>query len=401
MELLATILILCLVSCGTATSATRYSLSNDIVDVTKFGAIGDGKTDNSQAFIKAWKAVCLATTNPTLTIPKGKNFQLKPVEFNGPCKSSTITIQVDGNIVGPSSLREWGSRQLDTWLKLSHVNGLVIKGSGQIDGRGEFWWRAANKLPRRPVALTFVDCKNLRLSGLTHINSPGAHISVVGGDGSVLSNLNITAPGSSPNTDGIDLSHSTNVQILGSNIATGDDCICISTNSSFINITNVACGPGHGISIGSLGKDGSTDIVEEVHVKDVSFKPGATSGLRIKTWQGGHGYARKISYDGVTLEGASNPIIIDQFYCDRHPPVCKNETSAVQISDITYTNVHGTSISDDSISLKCSQSIGCTNLVLNDINITSASRGIVTKSTCFNAHGKHGPTIPSVDCLLP
>lgn len=28
---------------------------------------------------------------------------------------------------------------------------------------------------------------------------------------------------------------------------TGDDCIAINTDTSFVNITNINCGPGHGI----------------------------------------------------------------------------------------------------------------------------------------------------------
>ncbi|KAK1403646.1 hypothetical protein POM88_003251 [Heracleum sosnowskyi] len=46
----------------------------------------------------------------------------------------------------------------------------------------------------------------------------------------------------------------------------------------------ISCGPGHGISIGSLGKDNSTCIVTKV-VLDNAFFIGTTNGLRIKTWQ--------------------------------------------------------------------------------------------------------------------
>ncbi|TQD88426.1 hypothetical protein C1H46_026022 [Malus baccata] len=46
-------------------------------------------------------------------------------------------------------------------------------------------------------------------------------------------------------------------------------------------------------------------------------------GARIKTWQGGSGYARNIHFQHIHLREAKNPIIIDQFYCNgRHD--CKN-----------------------------------------------------------------------------
>lgn len=37
-------------------------------------------------------------------------------------------------------------------------------------------------------------------------------------------------------------------------------------------------------SIGSLGANGGTSIVEDVHVRDCTFK-GTKNGARIKTWQ--------------------------------------------------------------------------------------------------------------------
>ncbi|MCI17377.1 putative polygalacturonase, partial [Trifolium medium] len=50
-----------------------------------------------------------------------------------------------------------------------------------------------------------------------------------------------------------------------------DDCIAISAGSSVIKITGITCGPGHGISIGSLGARGESDIVEDVHVKNCTL----------------------------------------------------------------------------------------------------------------------------------
>ena len=57
--------------------------------------------------------------------------------------------------------------------------------------------------------------------GLTHKDSPNAHIRISGCDNSIISNLHINAPKDSPNTDGIDISSSTHVQIRNSVIATG------------------------------------------------------------------------------------------------------------------------------------------------------------------------------------
>lgn len=49
-------------------------------------------------------------------------------------------------------------------------------------------------------------------------------------------------------------------------------------------IHNVNCGPGHGISIGGLGKDGSRACVSNITVRDINMH-NTMNGVRIKTWQ--------------------------------------------------------------------------------------------------------------------
>lgn len=65
---------------------------------------------------------------------------------------------------------------------------------------------------------------------------------------------------------------------------TGDDCVSIQTGCSGVNIQNVDCGPGHGISIGSLGKDNTKACVSNITVSDTKIHDTLT-GVRIKTWQ--------------------------------------------------------------------------------------------------------------------
>lgn len=88
------------------------------------------------------------------------------------------------------------------------------------------------------------------------------------GENITINNITITAPGASPNTDGIHTGNINYVNILNSNIGTGDDCISIGPGTTNINITGVNCGPGHGISIGSIGKYPSDQNVEGVHIQN-------------------------------------------------------------------------------------------------------------------------------------
>ncbi|GAU51583.1 hypothetical protein TSUD_188230 [Trifolium subterraneum] len=114
----------------------------------------------------------------------------------------------------------------------------------------------------------------------------------------------------------------------------GDDCISIVNASSNIKMKRIHCGPGHGISIGSLGKDNSTGVVTKV-ILDTAFIKDTTNGLRIKTWQGGAGYVKGVRFQNVMVENVSNPILIDQFYCDS-PSSCQNQSSALEIMTLFH-----------------------------------------------------------------
>ncbi|XP_027081032.2 probable polygalacturonase At3g15720 [Coffea arabica] len=370
-----------------------------VFNVTGFGAIGDGIHDDTEAFSQAWEAACSnGEGSSSVIVPAGRTFLLSPVNFEGPCYCSNVHFQVLGKIVAPNETDAWKGCVSDSWLHFSDIPGLVLEGSGVIDGRGSPWWKNVS-LGILKNALHIHKCDGLQLRGLHHVNSPKSHISINKCNGVSISGLNILAPENSPNTDGIDVSESTHVLISDSIIQTGDDCVAINGGSSDIQMTNVSCGPGHGISVGSLGANGSYATVEQVNVTKCNFQ-GTQNGIRIKTWPGGSGYARNISFEDITLQDVENPIIIDQFYC-KGEFKCEDKPSpsAVQVSHVTYQGVNGSSSGEKAIQLFCSESKGCTDIKMQQINITSAIPGAKTYAICKNAYGESSSTSPPVPCL--
>ncbi|VVA97764.1 unnamed protein product [Arabis nemorensis] len=369
--------------------------SSKALDVTQYGAIGDGVTDDSQAFLRAWEAVCSGIGDEKLIVPAGMTFMLQPLKFQGSCKSTPIFVQILGNLVA-SSRGKWKGDK-DQWILFADIEGLVVEGNGEINGQGSSWWEHSS----RPTALKFKSCNNLRLSGLTHIDSPMAHIHINGCNGVTISNLRINAPESSPNTDGIDIAASTNVIIQDCVIGTGDDCIAINSGTANIRISGIDCGPGHGISIGSLGKDGETASVENVCVQNCNFR-GTTNGARIKTWPGGSGYARMITFHGITLDNVENPIIIDQHYNGGDSDKTKDDkSSAVEVSKVVYSNFVGTSKSEYGVDFRCSERVPCTEIFMRDVRIETASSGSgqVAQGQCLNVRGVSTLAVPGLECL--
>ncbi|CAK9308956.1 unnamed protein product [Citrullus colocynthis] len=384
-------------------------ISAKTFNVIEYGAIGNGASEDTQAFLDAWKATCKSSdSSPIMAVPSGNSFLLQPFTFDGTnCKSTNISIVIDGELIAPEGPSGWKykGKECRQWILLKHMKGVVIKGYGTINGRGNTWWHHSCKNNRRvcgrkPTGLILENSEKVHIKDLTFRDSPQMHMAIERSKYVYVKNLHIQAPSDSPNTDGIHIQHSRKIFIRTSNIRTGDDCISIGNGSYRINISSIACGPGHGISIGSLGKHGQHETVEFVHVKDVIFR-NTTNGARIKTWQGGSGYARNITFEGIISRGSSNPIMIDQFYCDHEN--CKNQTSAVKISNVLYSKISGTSRSKIAVHLACSDSVPCRNILMKDIELGSIHEDEEqdTSSYCGNVVNgfKDGTLIPNVPCL--
>ncbi|XP_042423644.1 probable polygalacturonase At3g15720 [Zingiber officinale] len=370
-------------------------------DVNNYGAIGDGKTDDSQAFLRAWAAVCKdASATPSVLNIGFKTFLINAVlNFMGPCKPSSITVQITGVLVAPGDLRTWRGNN-ENWLIFSSVNGLTLAGTGIIDGKGQAWWdKCRSGCILGPAQVLMNGCNNLVVKGLKLVNSQRSHLAITNCNDVLLSQLTITSPGDSPNTDGIDVSNSRRIRIEWSTIATGDDCIAINRGTYQINITGIACGPGHGISIGSLGKDkSSSEEVTDVIMRQCNFTR-TTNGARIKTWQGGVGFASRIIFEDINFISTRNPIIIDQTYYDMPYGYYKNVLGAVKVTGVTYQRMHGTSPDPVAVTLTCSPLAPCSGIVMKEVMIRRDDGG-ATSSSCSNAFGSIGKECePKVNCL--
>ncbi|KAK7260879.1 hypothetical protein RIF29_27180 [Crotalaria pallida] len=140
-------------------------------------------------------------------------------------------------------------------------------------------------------------------------------------------------------------------------LSSGDDCIAIKGGTQFLEVSQVICGPGHGISVGSLGENGQTEFAEEIHIWNCTFK-GASYGARIKTW----------------------PL------------------DALKVNDVTFSDIHGTCSKEDAIVLDCAK-IGCNHITLSQINITSIDPAKPASTICKNVQGTAKNVLPYVPCL--
>lgn len=385
------------------------SSSPCIFDVTSFGAVGDGSTDDTAAFRAAWKAAC-AVESAVILAPSDYVFTITSTIFSGPCQPGLV-FQVDGILMTPNGPDCWPkSDSIKQWLVFYRLDDMTFTGKGTIEGNGEKWWDLPCK-PHRgpngstlpgpcdsPAMIRFFMSSNLVVSGLQIQNSPQFHMKFDGCEGVLIEKLSISSPKLSPNTDGIHIENTKTVGIYNSMIANGDDCISIGTGCADVDIDGVTCGPSHGISIGSLGVHNSQACVYNISVRNAIIKE-SDNGLRIKTWQGGTGSVTGISFENIEMENVRNCVIIDQYYCLSKD--CRNETSAVYVTDVTYRNIKGTyDTRSPPIHFACSDTVACTNITMSEVELLPEQGELVDDPFCWNAYGiQETLTIPPITCL--
>lgn len=74
------------------------------------------------------------------------------------------------------------------------------------------------------------------------------------------------------------------------------------------------------------------------------------------------------------------------------------QTSAVKISQIMYRNITGTTNSAKAIKFACSDTVPCSHIVLNNVNLEGKDGQV--EAYCNSAEGfGYGVIHPSADCL--
>ncbi|XP_059639020.1 exopolygalacturonase-like [Cornus florida] len=380
-----------------------------VFDVTKYGAIANGKTDNSKAILKAWKDSCKWHGRSRVLIPLGSYF-LSSLDLIGPC-NGPVEFFIKGVLKAPTKPAQF--LNTNHWINFQYMENLTITGGGTLDGQGASGWPYNNcgkgQCPGLPASLTLNFIKNSEISHINSLNSKNVHLNIFACHGLNISHVGISAPGDSPNTDGIHFGVSTHIRISVMDIATGDDCISLSSGNSNIHISKSFCGPGHGISVGSLGGSDEEERVTGLTVTNCTFRSTLT-GVRIKTWgakpNDAGGVASDFQFDDIVVNNVSNPILIDQQYCP-YPPcsqlfnffffwlVYSQKPSQIQITNVTFSNIQGTSASREAVKLVCSGSKPCQNIVLENIDLKYLGHEGPAISTCSHVNViSHGQVIP-------
>jgi len=230
---------------GAAFSQEEMINSNTlIINVKTAGAVGDGKSLDTQAIQRAIDQ-CSVNGGGIVYFPPG-DYLIGTLVLKS---HVTLYLEATAKILGSTNLTDYQPYKLDLgWeekisedergkkhdfsslhlIYAANAENISIIGKGTIDGQGRsFWDDNWRPLDRPGQMVQFEGCRNILIKGITIQNSPFWALHILGCDRVNIEGVEINNPRQGPNTDGIDINSSSNVFISNCHVQAGDDCICL------------------------------------------------------------------------------------------------------------------------------------------------------------------------------
>jgi len=258
--------------------------AENVYNVLKYGAKGDGKTDDAVAIQKAIDK-CSADGGGRVLFPTGKTFLCGPVKLK-----SNVDIHVDVNATikcNPDEsiyhLSTFGKNEGEgmMWIWADGAENISISGRGTIDGSGIDFMGAElfdsyelkplnGPFDPRPHVLTLMGVKRLSIKDVTIRNGAYWTVHLVGCYDALIDGISLMNNLKIRNGDGIDVDHSQKVRIANCFIESGDDCICLKNRREYekygpckdIVVTNcVMSSRSCAIKIGSENMDSIANVL--------------------------------------------------------------------------------------------------------------------------------------------
>lgn len=343
-------------------------------DVTKFGAVADGKTTNTTAFRVAI-AACAQAGGGRVVVPAGK-FYTGPIHLRSGvnlhlAEGAELIFSDQYEDYLPVVLVRVGGIELYNYSPLIYARdctNIAVTGKGKLNGNAKRWWEwkssetkagfemGAKGVPVeqrifgkpefciRPSFLSFVSCTNILLEDFTIGSGPNWTVHPIYCQNTTIRGVKVITDG--PNNDGVDPDSCRDMLIENCTFDTGDDCVVLKSGynedgwrvgrpTENVIMRNCFSKRGHGgLVIGSEMSGG----VRNVFMEDCQFE-GTDRAIRIKSRadRGGvveHIYARNLKVKNMQRE----VVILNMDYgSDRQkltkltPPVFRN----MQFENIT------------------------------------------------------------------
>lgn len=363
-------------------------------DITRFGAVGDGRTDCTSAIRKAI-AACHDAGGGRVVVPAGR-FLTGAVHLRSRVnlhvsEGATLAFATDPAAYLPLVYTRWEGVELMNYSPFIYAfeqRDIAVTGRGTLDGQAsaDNWWRwkgrmtgsssvpgdtnrtgfvasgarkrlldmAAAGVPvaerifgdgheLRPNFLQPYRCENVLVEGVRIVNSPMWEIHPVLCTNVIVRDIEIVSHG--PNNDGCDPESCRDVLIERCTFDTGDDCIALKSGRNDdgrrvnvpvenVVIRDCTMRDGHGgVVIGSEISGGARNVFAERCAMD---SPRLDRALRIKTNAMRGGTVDRVFMRDVTVGQVAEAVVTINFFYEEaergpYPPAVRD----VEVRNVT------------------------------------------------------------------
>lgn len=367
---------------------THARLALNVRDV---GAAGDGQANDTRALQAALDA-CAGAGGGTVVVPAG-SYVTGALFLHD---NITLHLEAGATLLGsedpadyPVTSSRWEGSEQPTYAPLIGGRGLMnvaVVGRGTIDGCGAVWWRWFREKTLahpRPRLVSFVECENVLIEGITVTNSPSWTINPVRCRNLTIHKVTVVNPGDSPNTDGINPDSCRDVRISDCSISVGDDCITLKSGTEAedpalrtpcenITIANCTMANGHGGVV--IGSEMSGDVRNVVITNCVFL--GTDRGIRLKSRRGRGGVVEDVRVSNIVMTDVLCPLTMNLYYgCGAWGDAMVSDKGAHPVSEATprFRRISLSNITARDARLAAAFLYGLAEMPLEDVTLSDVS----------------------------
>ncbi|WP_375437569.1 glycoside hydrolase family 28 protein [uncultured Hymenobacter sp.] len=290
------------------------------LDITTYGAKGDGQTDNTVAIQKAVDAA--AGRGGQVVVPAGR-FVTGPLTLKS---GVDLHLAKGAMLLGSTHRLDYGT-VATSLLNATNQQNVSITGQGTIDGRGQELvqdllaelkagtlqdpeWQVKRPTEKnRPQLVLLTGCRKVRVTGVTFKNSASWVQAYRECTDMVVDSIRVEST-AYWNNDGIDFVDCRNVQLSNSFFNAADDGICLKSEnpqSRCENITVTNCTVRSSASAFKLGT-GSFGSFKNIKVNGLTVYDTFRSAIALETVDGA--VLEDIDIRNVTAKNTGNAIFL-------------------------------------------------------------------------------------------
>lgn len=278
------------------------------IDIKTFNAVGDGKTNDTQAIQNAIDKTSAESTR--LIISAGTyNIGTLIIKSN-----SDIIIEEGAVLNGIAEIEAYadntggfvdavGRQRGKALIIMNNAKNVSIDGKGTIRGNG-----SDLKSDERPFLFRLSESENIKISGIKLESSPSWCLHIEKCNNLDVDDITIYNRGC-PNNDGIDIDSSENITITNCDISSGDDGICIKATSKrpCKNISVKNCKVSTDWGAFKIGTESVGDF-SDISIEDCYFYDVTGGGIKIVPTDGA--VVDNITIKNIKMDNCTGPIFI-------------------------------------------------------------------------------------------